>query len=95
MHDGPATRRCPIPQHRDGMRIHVITGDYGLTAAESARQVGIGHEGGRITTGTDLERLTDPQLDAVLAGTEEIIFARTSRGETAHLRGPARAGAGR
>ena len=43
MLDPPAQRcrrdRAAAP---GGIRIHVVTGDYGLTAAEIARQVGIG-----------------------------------------------------
>lgn len=64
--------------HEAGVRIHVITGDYGLTAAEIARQVGIGQEGRRIVVGDDLARLSDAGLDALLSGDEEIVFARTS-----------------
>jgi calcium-translocating P-type ATPase len=64
--------------HRAGIRIHVVTGDYGPTAAEIARQVGIGKAGGRIVTGEELDRLGDAGLDALLAGNEEIVFARTS-----------------
>ena len=64
--------------HRAGMRIHVITGDYGLTAAAIARQVGIGHRDGRIVTGDELDRLTDAELETVLSGTDELVFARTS-----------------
>ncbi|MDT7574563.1 MAG: hypothetical protein QOH17_896 [Pseudonocardiales bacterium] len=64
--------------HRAGIRIHVVTGDYGPTAAEIARQVGIGKAGGRIVTGEELDRLGDAGLDALLAGDEEIVFARTS-----------------
>ncbi|MDT7553159.1 MAG: hypothetical protein QOI16_1695 [Pseudonocardiales bacterium] len=64
--------------HRAGIRIHVVTGDYGPTAAEIARQVGIGEAGGRIVTGEELDRLGDAGLDALLAGDEEIVFARTS-----------------
>ena len=64
--------------HRAGIRIHVVTGDYGPTAAEIARQVGIGHTGSRIVTGDELDRLGDAELDALFAGDEEIVFARTS-----------------
>jgi len=64
--------------HRAGIRIHVITGDYGLTAGEIARQVGIGHAGRRIVTGDELDRLSDADLDAMIRGAEEIVFARVS-----------------
>ncbi|MCM4084848.1 cation-translocating P-type ATPase [Paractinoplanes hotanensis] len=62
--------------HRAGIRIHVITGDYGPTAAEIARQVGL--PGRRIVTGAEVERLSDAGLDRLLAGNEEIVFARSS-----------------
>ena len=64
--------------HRAGIRVHVVTGDYGLTAAEIARRVGIGAAGVQIVTGGELDALNDPQLDQLLAGTGEIIFARSS-----------------
>jgi len=64
--------------HRAGLRIHVITGDYGPTAAEIARQVGIGGTGGRIVTGAELARLSDADLDELLGGDGEFVFARTS-----------------
>ncbi len=69
--------------HRAGIRIHVVTGDYGPTAAQIARQVGIGHPldrhgGSRIVTGSELDRLGDAELDALLSGDDEMVFARTS-----------------
>ncbi len=64
--------------HRAGIRIHVITGDYGPTAAEIARQVGIGHAGRRILAGDQLDRTSDTDLDTILASDEEIVFARVS-----------------
>ncbi len=64
--------------HRAGIRIHVVTGDYGLTAAEIARQVGIGTHGRQIVSGAELDRLGDAQLDEMLSGQDEIVFARTS-----------------
>jgi len=74
--------RAAVPEavaraHQAGIRIHVVTGDYGPTAAEIARQVGIG-TGGRIVTGAELDHLNDADLDALLARDEEIVFARTS-----------------
>jgi calcium-translocating P-type ATPase len=64
--------------HRAGMRIHVITGDYGPTAAEIARQVGIGTRDSPIVAGQQLDRLGDAELDALLAANREIVFARAS-----------------
>jgi calcium-translocating P-type ATPase len=64
--------------HRAGLRVHVITGDYGPTAAEIARQVGIGSAERRIVTGEQLARMSEGRLDALLAGPDEIVFARSS-----------------
>ncbi|MFC7277704.1 cation-translocating P-type ATPase [Paractinoplanes rhizophilus] len=64
--------------HHAGIRIHVITGDYGPTAAEIARQVGIGLDGPRIVTGDQLEQMTEAELDALLGAPGEIVFARSS-----------------
>ena len=74
----PGVAAAVADAHRAGMRVHVITGDYGPTAAEIARQIGIGGPIPHIVTGDQLDRTSDAQLDAVLAGTEEIVFARTS-----------------
>ena len=69
-----AVRLC----HEAGIRIIVVTGDHGLTAAEVARSVGIARDGVTIVTGEELDRMDEPQLDRLLAGSEELIFARTS-----------------
>ena len=51
----------------------------GPTAAEIARQVGIGAGEPAIVTGAELDAIGDADLDALLAGaTSEIVFARTS-----------------
>jgi calcium-translocating P-type ATPase len=60
-----------------GVRIVVITGDAGLTAAEIARRVGIARAP-RVVTGAELDELAEPELDRLLREEPELIFARSS-----------------
>ena len=69
-----AVTRC----HAAGVRIVVLTGDYGPTAGEIARRVGIARDGGRVLTGDELNRLTERELDELLREGKELVFARTS-----------------
>jgi calcium-translocating P-type ATPase len=69
-----AVDRC----HAAGIRIIVVTGDYGLTAREIARRVGIARCGGVVVTGDQLERMSEDELDRLLRENEEPIFARAS-----------------
>ncbi len=69
-----AVERC----HAAGIRIHVVSGDYGLTAAEVARRVGIGGAEPRIVAGRELDAMSEPELDALLGGDGEIVFSRAS-----------------
>jgi magnesium-transporting ATPase (P-type) len=70
-----AVERC----HRAGIRIHVVTGDSGDTAAEVARQVGIGADAGGpvVVTGAELATMSDAELEHTLA-IGEVVLARTS-----------------
>ena len=80
MHDPPraevaeAVRKC----HGAGIRIVMMTGDYGLTAESVARRIGVVREGDqcRLVTGGELDLLDDPGLAALLAG--QVIFARVA-----------------
>ncbi len=74
----PEVPRAVADCHRAGIRIIVITGDHGLTAAAVARQVGIGGEQPQIVTGEELERMDEQELDELLRGGEELIFARSA-----------------
>ena len=69
-----AVARC----YAAGIRIIVVTGDHGLTAAEVARRVGIAPNGARIVTGTDLGAMREAELDELLEAEGDLIFARTS-----------------
>jgi magnesium-transporting ATPase (P-type) len=63
--------------HRAGIRIIMITGDYGLTAESIARRIGIiGDAQPRIISGAELDTLDDAQLQAALG--EEVLFARVA-----------------
>ncbi len=63
--------------HRAGMRVIMITGDYGLTAESIARRIGIirGPQP-RIVTGAELDALSDDDLGEAMQS--EVIFARVS-----------------
>jgi calcium-translocating P-type ATPase len=69
-----AVTRC----HEAGIRIVVITGDYGPTAAEIARRVGIAPAGAVVVTGAELEEMSERELDRLLARGDELVFARSS-----------------
>ncbi len=61
--------------HSAGIRLVMVTGDYGLTAESVARRVGmLSSAMPRILTGADLDILSDAALQTLLD--EEIIFAR-------------------
>ncbi len=68
-----AVKKC----HSAGIRIVMITGDYGLTAESIARKVGIirgSHP--RIITGFDLNAMDEKALEEALK--DEVIFARVA-----------------
>jgi magnesium-transporting ATPase (P-type) len=64
--------------HSAGIRVLVVTGDHGRTAAEIARRVGIGNSATTVVSGAELDQLSERDLDDLLASGREIIFARSS-----------------
>jgi magnesium-transporting ATPase (P-type) len=60
-----------------GIRVIMITGDYGLTAETIAKRIGIVKGEARIITGNDLNAMDDDQLRAALAE-GNVLFARVS-----------------
>jgi Ca2+-transporting ATPase len=70
-----AVEKC----HRAGIRIVMITGDYGLTAESIARRIGIIRGGRpRIINGSELDTIDDKSLKEALQG--EVVFARVAPG---------------
>jgi calcium-translocating P-type ATPase len=69
-----AVARC----HTAGIRIIVVTGDHGLTAAAIAKRVGITGSSPEVVTGRELDEMSEPELDALLRDHDELIFARAS-----------------
>jgi magnesium-transporting ATPase (P-type) len=68
-----AVKEC----HTAGIRIIMITGDYGLTAESIARRIGIVSGDARIITGNELQDMEDAQLAAAFdAG--DVLFARVA-----------------
>jgi magnesium-transporting ATPase (P-type) len=79
MHDPPrpevadAISKC----RSAGIRIIMITGDYGVTAEAIGRRVGMtGATPTRVVNGEELDRMTDQELAAILE--DEVIFARAA-----------------
>lgn len=81
MHDPPRPEVAAAVSlcHKAGVRILMITGDYGLTAESVARRIGIVRgPTARIVIGTELARMQPEALADLLAGDQEIIFARVA-----------------
>jgi magnesium-transporting ATPase (P-type) len=63
-----------------GIRVFMVTGDHGLTAAAVAQQVGIADAGSTPTviTGSEVDAMSDAQLKRIVKEPGPIVFARTS-----------------
>lgn len=73
----PEVRGALAQCRKAGIRVFMITGDYGITALTIAREVGIvTTESARLITGADLSHLSDEELKEVLKG--EAVFARVN-----------------
>jgi Ca2+-transporting ATPase len=64
--------------HTAGIQVTMVTGDYGLTAAAIARQIGLAGEQVHVVTGDEMEQLSDAQLQQRLKYREGLVFARMS-----------------
>ena len=62
---------------RAGVRVVMVTGDHGLTAAAIGREIGLSDGGARVVIGAELDSLDDERLEALL-DTKDVIFARVT-----------------
>lgn len=64
--------------HKAGIRVVMVTGDYGLTALSIARKIGLTRaENPKVITGIELAKMDDRDIEELLRN-EEVIFARVS-----------------
>jgi calcium-translocating P-type ATPase len=71
----PEVREAVALCRRAGIRVIMVTGDYGLTAQAIARQIDLPVE--KVVTGDEIERLSPETLRRLLAD-PGVLFARTS-----------------
>ncbi|MFG1955201.1 HAD-IC family P-type ATPase [Micromonospora sp. NPDC048830] len=64
--------------HTAGIRIIMITGDHGLTAAAIATKVGITAPNPTVVEGDRVDAMPDDELTGLLARTPDLVFARSS-----------------
>lgn len=74
----PEVARAIAQCHAAGVKVTMVTGDYGLTAEAIARQIGLVEEHVRVVTGEGMGHLSDAQLRQILKYRSGLVFARMS-----------------
>ncbi len=78
----PEVQEAIAQCHQAGIRVTMVTGDYGLTAEAIAQQIGLldvphpTHEPARVLTGDAMGHLSDAQLQQLLKYRSKLVFAR-------------------
>lgn len=80
MYDPPkeGVREAIADCSKAGIKVTVVTGDYSLTAAAIARQIGIIQDEYIAITGTELEKMSKEELAKKIDTDIPVIFARTT-----------------
>jgi len=65
--------------HDAQIRIIIMTGDHAITAQAVGRQIGLSSKGDPpVYTGSQMEKMTDPELTEVLYASDSVIFSRVA-----------------
>jgi Ca2+-transporting ATPase len=64
--------------HQAGIKVTMVTGDYGLTAEAIARNIGLVKDRVRVVTGEGMGHLSDAQLQQLVKYRFGLVFARMS-----------------
>lgn len=72
----PESRLAIARCKKAGIRTKMITGDYSLTAAAVAKEIGLLRPAGRIVSGTELDSMSDTELTRQIKAID--VFARVS-----------------
>ena len=59
----PEVKESIVKCNKAGIKVMVITGDYAITAKAVAKQIGLLKKGDLVLTGTDLEKMSDSELE--------------------------------
>ncbi|AMA10870.1 HAD family hydrolase (plasmid) [Picosynechococcus sp. PCC 73109] len=74
----PEVKQAIAQCHTAGIKVTMVTGDYGLTAQAIAQQIGIVNQQVRVVTGEGMGHLSDAQLRQILKYRSGLVFARMS-----------------
>jgi potassium/sodium efflux P-type ATPase len=64
--------------HQAGIKVTMVTGDYGLTAEAIARNIGLVSDKVRVVTGESMGHISDAQLRQIVKYRAGLVFARMS-----------------
>jgi magnesium-transporting ATPase (P-type) len=76
----PEVKAAIADCHKAGIKVTMVTGDYGLTAEAIARNIGLVSDPVRVVTGEAMGRLSDAQLQQIVKYRSGLVFARTYHG---------------
>ncbi len=74
----PEVKQAIAECHTAGIKVTMVTGDYGLTAQAIAQQIGLAEDDVRVVTGDSMGHLSDAQLRQILKYRSGLVFARMS-----------------